>query len=173
MNKESKKKAARERMQIWIDPKTSKFIRDIQHEKGYRTLGEAVDYIVHESEAGEAKIAVGESLALTISDKVADTLKPLYDVLRIRSGYTDKNLKVMLEVMNSLVFALGVNENKAVTRDIMEAKLIVAAEKRVKEQLDHYAQEKAAREKKKKGESQNQAVGEVKTIHEVIVDVVE
>lgn len=169
MGNKEVEKLARQRMQIWIDPKTEKIIRDIKQKENYRTLGEAVDFLAREYEADDAKSSVGEVLALTIADKVAATLKPNYDTLRIRSGYTDKNLKVLLEVMNSLIFALGVNEQKVVTRDILEAKPVVAAEKRIKEQLDHFAQEKADREKKKRVNQQQQAQ-DGPTFHEVIVE---
>lgn len=169
MEKEKRKKKPKERFQVYVDSRTLDYILDIQNEKNFRTRGETLDYIVQELESDEPKSSVGEVLALTIADKVAATLKPNYDTLRIRSGYTDKNLKVLLEVMNSLIFALGVNEQKVVTRDILEAKPVVAAEKRIKEQLDHFAQEKADREKKKRVHHQQQAQ-DGPTFHEVIVE---
>ena len=169
MEKEKRKKKPKERFQVYVDSRTLDYILDIQNEKNFRTRGETLDYIVQELESDEPKSSVGEVLALTIADKVAATLKPNYDTLRIRSGYTDKNLKVLLEVMNSLIFALGVNEQKVVTRDILEAKPVVAAEKRIKEQLDHFAQEKADREKKKRMHHQQQAQ-DGPTFHEVIVE---
>lgn len=169
MEKEKRKKKPKERFQVYVDSRTLDYILDIQNEKNFRTRGETLDYIVQELESDEPKSSVGEVLALTIADKVAATLKPNYDTLRIRTGYTDKNLKVLLEVMNSLIFALGVNEQKVVTRDILEAKPLVAAEKRIKEQLDHFAQEKADREKKKRMHHQQQAQ-DGPTFHEVIVE---
>ncbi len=169
MEKEKRKKKPKERFQVYVDSRTLDYILDIQNEKNFRTRGETLDYIVQELESDEPKSSVGEVLALTIADKVAATLKPNYDTLRIRTGYTDKNLKVLLEVMNSLIFALGVNEQKVVTRDILEAKPVVAAEKRIKEQLDHFAQEKADREKKKRMHHQQQAQ-DGPTFHEVIVE---
>lgn len=169
MEKEKRKKKPKERFQVYVDSRTLDYILDIQNEKNFRTRGETLDYIVQELESDEPKSSVGEVLALTIADKVATTLKPNYDTLRIRSGYTDKNLKVLLEVMNSLIFALGVNEQKVVTRDILEAKPLVAAEKRIKEQLDHFAQEKADREKKKRV-NQLQQAQDGPNFHEVIIE---
>lgn len=141
---------ARIRKQMSIDKETEEYILEYQRLKGYSHPGEAVEMIVKKHKEENIGSQVAEGIALITANAVLKELKPLFDVLRIRTGYADKQTKVMLEVLNSMIIAMRLNDSPAVTTDILESGILNGSTKHVTDQIEHFKQVKDAKKPKAK-----------------------
>ncbi|MGX6962239.1 hypothetical protein [Vagococcus xieshaowenii] len=112
-----------------------------------RSLGEAIDKLIIQTKSQNQNQLLGEILSEEIATRVIAELKEPIDILRRRTGYSDRQTKVLTEVLNHMVNTLQLDrmKNEVVTTNLAKTNVMMVAEERVKEQLDHFAQQAATK----------------------------
>lgn len=116
-------------------------------ELGCRSYGAVIEKILHQLETADANKLLGEILSEEIATRVIKELKEPIDILRRRTGYSDRQTKVLTEVLNHMVNALQIDriDDQVALTNKAKTNVLSAAEKRIKEQLDHFAQQAATK----------------------------
>lgn len=116
-------------------------------DKGNRSYGAVIETILHQMETADANKLLGEILAEEIATRVIKELKEPIDILRRRTGYSDRQTKVITEMLNHMINTLQIDriEEQVVLTSKAKTNTLSAAEKRIKEQLDHFAQQAATK----------------------------
>lgn len=143
----------RVRKHMSVDQETYDYIRTIQSRRGLATFGAAVEVIVKKHQEEDEGSTLAEGIAVLTANAVLKELMPKFDILRTRTGYADKQTKVMLEVLNSMIIALRLTDSPAVTTDILESEILKGSTQRINDQIEHFKQKKDARKYKKESPS--------------------
>ncbi|MBO0460957.1 hypothetical protein JZO83_04275 [Enterococcus sp. DIV1298c] len=108
-------------------------------DKGNRSYGAVIESILHQLETADANKLLGEILSEEIATRVIRELKEPIDILRRRTGYADRQTKVITELLNHMINTLQIDriEERVVLTSKAKTNALSAAEKRIKEQLDH------------------------------------
>lgn len=114
---------------------------------GTRSYGAVIEKILHQLETQDANKLLGEILSEEIATRVIKELKEPIDILRRRTGYSDRQTKVITEMLNHMINTLQIDriEEQVVLTNKAKTNTLSAAEKRIKEQLDHFAQQAATK----------------------------
>lgn len=114
---------------------------------GPRSYGAVIEKILYQLETADANKLLGEILSEEIVDRVIKELKEPIDILRRRTGYSDRQTKVITEMLNHMINTLQIDriEEQVVLTNKAKTNTLSAAEKRIKEQLDHFAQQAATK----------------------------
>ncbi|MBF0726917.1 hypothetical protein [Enterococcus gallinarum] len=114
---------------------------------GTRSYGAVIEKILYQLETADANKLLGEILSEEIVDRVIKELKEPIDILRRRTGYSDRQTKVITEMLNHMINTLQIDriEEQVVLTNKAKTNTLSAAEKRIKEQLDHFAQQAATK----------------------------
>lgn len=141
---ESKKLA---RLHTYISFESKEKLIKIMSETGARSYGEAIEKVLHQLEVSESNKLLGEILSEEIATRVIKELKEPIDILRRRTGYSDRQTKVITEMLNHMINTLQIDriEEQVVLTSKAKTNALIAAEKRIKEQLDHFAQQAATK----------------------------
>lgn len=139
----------RVRKHMSVDQETYNYIRNVQSQRGLATFGAAVEVIVKKQQEEDLGSTLAEGIAVITANAVLKELMPKFDVLRTRTGYADKQTKIMLEVLNSMIVGLRLTDSPAVTTDILESEILTGSTKRINDQIEHFKQQKDARNHKK------------------------
>lgn len=94
--------------------------------------GEAFERIFDEYEALKA---ANEGVNM-LSKEIASELKPMLDPIRIRTGYVDKNVRVLLNLLNSYIIVNGMEDSLPVTDVVAES--VRNTQKQVADQIHAY-----------------------------------
>lgn len=79
-------------------------------------------------------------------EKIYGRFKRDLDVIRVRTGYADKNARISLELWNGYI--LTNNQENYVTTELVETKALQQAREKVEGDIAAYRQKKLEREKK-------------------------
>jgi len=79
-------------------------------------------------------------------EKIYERFKRDLDVIRVRTGYADKNARISLELWNGYI--LTNNQENYVTTELVETKALQQAREKVEGDIAAYRQKKLEREKK-------------------------
>ena len=115
------------------------WLADYMKGNGIRTLGDGLQHLFVEYRQLQRQVADQENLAKAIAKEV----KPQLDPIRIRTGYVDKNVRVLTNLLNSYLIISGMEDAIPVT-DVM-AESITATQKQVADQI--YAYQVARKDK--------------------------
>lgn len=91
------------RKHIIIESGDLEILEEIQQSEGLRSLGDAVSFLVSNYRQSQPDI----TSALYISEMVSRNLKDQYDVIRIRTGYAEKYLRILLDMFNHYIIETG------------------------------------------------------------------
>lgn len=137
----------RVRVNAYISNDSKEELIRIMAQTGARSYGEAIEKVLHQLKAADANKLLGEILSEEIATRVIKELKEPIDILRRRTGYSDRQTKVITEMLNHMINALQIDriEEQVVLTNKAKTNTLSAAEKRIKEQLDHFAQQAATK----------------------------
>lgn len=93
----------------WID--------QFQCNRNLRSRGEALEELFQEYMLIKAQLEKQNSLAKAIAAEI----KPQLDPIRIRTGYVDKNVRVLLNLINSYIIISGMEDSIPVTDVVAES----------------------------------------------------
>lgn len=135
------------RVNAYISFESKEKLIKIMAETGARSYGEAIEQVLHQLEVSDANKLLGEILSEEIANRVIKELKEPIDILRRRTGYADRQTKVITELLNHMINTLQIDriEERVVLTSKAKTNALSAAEKRIKEQLDHFAQQAATK----------------------------
>lgn len=108
------------------------WIEKFQHDRGLKSRGEALEELFKEYAMLKVQAESQSSLAKAIAKEV----KPQLDPIRIRTGYVDKNVRVLTNLLNSYLIISGMEDAIPVT-DVM-AESVTATQKQVADQIHAY-----------------------------------
>lgn len=109
-----------------------KWIEKFQRSHNLASRGEALEEIYTEYVALKKNHENGNTLAKAIAKEI----KPQLDPIRIRTGYVDKNVRVLTNLLNSYLIISGMEDAIPVT-DVM-AESVTATQKQVADQIHAY-----------------------------------
>jgi len=137
----------RVRVNAYISNDSKEELIKIMAQTGARSYGEAIEKVLHQLKTADANKLLGEILSEEIATRVIKELKEPIDILRRRTGYSDRQTKVITEMLNHMINALQIDriEEQVVLTNKAKTNTLSAAEKRIKEQLDHFAQQAATK----------------------------
>ena len=136
-----------ERIHTRVSTEGKEWLTEYMKATQSRSIGEAIDKLVIQAKSQNQNQLLGEILSEEIATRVVAELKEPIDILRRRTGYSDRQTKVLTEVLNHMVNTLQLDrmKNEVVTTNLAKTNVMVVAEERVKEQLDHFAQQAATK----------------------------
>ena len=94
------------KLDITISQSTREYIDYVKKEHNLRSLSQAVDYIVQQ----ERKNDNVDVLADRILEKLKDKYENMFTRIRLGVNTADKNSQIMIEILNSMIYSLGVNQ---------------------------------------------------------------
>lgn len=135
------------RVNAYISPESKEKLNQIMANTGARSYGEAIEHVLHQLETSDSNKLLAEILSDEIAKKVTKELKEPIDILRRRTGYADRQTKIITEMLNHSINTLQIDrpEQQVVLTNKSKTAVLTAAEKRIKEQLDHFAQQAATK----------------------------
>lgn len=134
------------RLETYISQEAKDKLKQMM-DSGTRSYGAVIENILYQLETQDANKLLGEILSEEIATRVIKELKEPIDILRRRTGYSDRQTKVITEMLNHMINALQIDriEEQVVLTNKAKTNTLSAAEKRIKEQLDHFAQQAATK----------------------------
>lgn len=117
-----------------------------------RSQGEAFQLMVREIEQKDSRELVSDQIAQSTANYVIDGLKRQYlDPLRIRTGYADKQTKVLIQMMNHLMVKGDFDDPNIITTDIHSSTALKVSEEKIQKEIEHFKQRKNTREATREG----------------------
>lgn len=146
------------RVNAYVSPETKKWLLKYKKDYGKNSYGDVVEDLVNRVRENGQNQLLGEVLSEAIVTQVVDQLKNPLDILRRRTGYSDRQTKVITELLNHMITTLQIDKmpSEVATTDVSKTGALTAAEARIKEQLDHFAQQ-AATKKVERAVQKNEA----------------
>lgn len=147
------------RVNAYVGKETKEWLRKYKNEHGKNSYGDVIEELVMMTQHADQNQLVGDILSEEISKRVTDQLKEPLDILRRRTSYSDKQTKVLTEMLNHVISTLKLDRplDQVMLTTVGKTNTLEASERRIKEQLDHFAQQAATR----KAERETSAVNEV------------
>ncbi|MCO5478392.1 hypothetical protein NG891_16805 [Enterococcus gallinarum] len=117
------------------------------------SYGTAIEELVDHARADEENRELAEIISDIVTNKILEELKERLDVIRVRTGYADRQTKVLTEVLNHMVNTLEIDRMPADVVLTTRSKTCVLdeAEKRISEQIAHFKQQASAKRAAKDG----------------------
>lgn len=134
---------------IYLTKEAIEYLEQYKVEKSCRTIGNAIEEMIKENQNRNTNQLISQAIAELTAEQVKKELNKTLDIIRVRTGYTDKSLKVMLEMMNALFVKNGI-QNGTLT-DVMKVPIMERAEEKVEKEIEAYRLKKLEREAKKNG----------------------
>lgn len=129
------------KLDITISQSTREYIDYVKKEHNLRSLSQAVDYIVQQ----ERKNDNVDVLADRILEKLKDKYENMFTRIRLGVNTADKNSQIMIEILNSMIYSLGVNQ--CYDTDIIKTDVVRDSENIIKNRIAHYKQIKDSKTK--------------------------
>jgi hypothetical protein len=129
------------KLDITISQSTREYIDYVKKEHNLRSLSQAVDYIVQQ----ERKNDNVDVLADRILEKLKDKYENMFTRIRLGVNTADKNSQIMIEILNSMIYSLGVNQ--CYDTDIIKTDVVRDSENIIKNRIAHYKQIKDSKSK--------------------------
>lgn len=129
------------KLDITISQSTREYIDYVKKEHNLRSLSQAVDYIVQQ----ERKNDNVDVLADRILEKLKDKYENMFTRIRLGVNTADKNSQIMIEILNSMIYSLGVNQ--CYDTDIIKTDVVRDSENIIKNRIAHYKQIKDSKNK--------------------------
>ena len=92
------------RLNITIDQSTKEYIDKVKKEKNLRSQSQAIDYIIMQERENDNV----DVLADCIVDKIKDRYENMFTRIRLGATTADRNSQVMIEILNSMIYALNI-----------------------------------------------------------------
>lgn len=120
---------------------------------GKSSYGAAIEKLVLRVKDGQSSEELAEIISGIVTNKILEELKERLDVIRVRTGYADRQTKVLTEVLNHMVNTLEIDRMPADVVLTTRSKTCVLdeAEKRISEQIAHFKQQASAKRAAKDG----------------------
>ena len=137
------------RLNAYISPETLEWLKKYKKETGKNSYGKVIDDVVYQMKNQAKNQLVTDILATEITNKVVESIKEPLDILRRRTGYSDRQTKVLTEVLNHMITTMQLDRppGGVVTTDKSKTSVLTTAEQRIKDQLNHFAQQAATKKK--------------------------
>lgn len=147
MSENKKNKLTENRVYAYVSKETKQWLIDFQDNTGKRSIGEAIEELVLRAKESNQNQLLGDVLAESITAQVVDQLKEPLDILRRRTGYSDRQTKVITELLNHMITTLQIDKmpSEVATTDVSKTGSLTAAEGRITDQLNHFAQQAATK----------------------------
>lgn len=140
------------RINVNVSESTKKFILAYKDKHRCVTQAEAIDLMVKELEEQDTKELVADQIAQATANYVIEGLKRKYlDPLRIRTGYADKQTKVLIQMMNHLMVKGDFDDPNIITTDIHSSTALKVSEEKIQKEIEHFKQRKNTREATREG----------------------
>jgi len=137
-----------ERVNAYVSPETKQWLTNLKKETGKKSYGGVLEELVFRQQHTDQNKLLGEILAKEISEQILGELKEPLDILRRRTGYSDRQTKIMTHLLNHMISTLQIDrigENVVLADGGTKTNVLKAAEAKNKEQLDHFAQQAATK----------------------------
>lgn len=108
------------------------WLRRYMVENDAATFGEGLQHLFVEYQSLQKQLSDRESLAKAIAKEI----KPQLDPIRIRTGYVDKNVRVLTNLLNSYLIISGMEDSIPVTDIVAES--LRETQKQVADQIHAY-----------------------------------
>ena len=95
----------KKRYNITLEDETITFLDKIKKEKKFTSRSQAIDYIV-----SNYQNLGNNEFADLVAKKIAAEYENLFTRMRLGINTADRNSQVILEILNSIVFSLGVDK---------------------------------------------------------------
>lgn len=129
------------KLDITISQSTREYIDYVKKEHNLRSLSQAVDYIVQKERENDNV----DVLADRILEKLKDKYENMFTRIRLGVNTADKNSQIMIEILNSMIYSLGVNQ--CYDTDIIKTDVVRDSENIIKNRIAHYKQIKDSKSK--------------------------
>lgn len=135
------------RVNAYVSQETKGWLEEYKHKIGKRSYGEVIEELVFRVKNSDQNQLLSELLSDEIAERVIKELKEPIDILRRRTGYSDRQTKVITEVLNHMINTLKLDrtDDNVVLTTKTKTNVLSVAENRIKEQLTHFAQQAATK----------------------------
>lgn len=95
-----------------------------------------------------------------LGELLTERLKKDVGLIRLRTGYADKNMQIMLELFNTLIFHLGVP--KALLTTVQETTPLQEAKQKVEAMIQANVEKKSGQKRKTENAAEDKKEGQAK-----------
>ncbi len=140
------------RVNARVEESTKEFLMNYKYGNRLLTQGEAIDELVKQFQTEKANQLVADQIAQATANYVIEGLKRQYlDPLRIRTGYADKQTKVLIQMMNHLMVKGDFDDPNIITTDVHSSTALKVSEEKIQKEIEHFKQRKNTREATREG----------------------
>lgn len=141
MKKENKKQVGIRLSQNDID-----YIMQIKNENSLNSMTKAFEFILREHQAQHLK--QNEAIANLVMEKFESKYGNVLTRIRLASNSADKNIQIIMEILNSLFYSTFENI-KFVPTDIITSQIIKESTEKINKKIAYFKQLKNNKESKK------------------------
>ncbi|OEH83632.1 hypothetical protein BCR26_08700 [Enterococcus rivorum] len=132
---------------VALDSEQLEYVLRYWQENSCSDFSEALRKIINEHKTQGANALVATTIAEMAAESVVSSLKRTYlDPLRIRTGYADKQTKILMEMLNHVIVKNGWDDTNVVTTDHHKSNVYAMSEEKIVKQIEHFKQRKASKE---------------------------
>lgn len=129
-----------------LSPDSIQYMEEVQEKYQLKSQREALEFIISEHKNNALKI----DLAKTVSSEVETRLNDILTGIRLSSRFTDKNVQIALEMLNTLFIEKGWEE--AYLTDVIPSGAFEKSKTAVEEKIKTYREMQISNSKKKKAQ---------------------
>ncbi|OTO03242.1 hypothetical protein [Enterococcus sp. 5B3_DIV0040] len=151
MNQEEKTAV---RINAYVSKQTRDWLKEYMDRRDEKiSYGTAIEELVEQARAEQDHHELAEIISDVVTNNILEELKEKLDVIRVRTGYADRQTKVLTEVLNHIVNALEIDRmpEDVVLTTRSKTYVLDEAEKRISEQIAHFKQQATAKKAAKEG----------------------
>ena len=121
-----------------LSPESLEYLKKYQSEHGLKSLTAAVELIINNDRKKEKNQS--ENLAKDIVNILEDKYKNTFTRIRLASRTADINSQIILEILNSMLYAPGMASTNFVSTDTLKNEIVEQAENQTKAKIAYYKQ---------------------------------
>lgn len=119
-----------------LTPESLEYLKKYQSEHGLKSLTAAIELIISNDREKEKS----EDLAKEIVNVLEDKYKNTFTRIRLASRTADINSQIILEILNSMLYAPGMASTNFVSTDTLKNEIVEQAENQTKAKIAYYKQ---------------------------------
>lgn len=121
-----------------LTPENLEYLKKYQSEHNLKSLTAAVELII--SNDREKEKNQNENLAKDIVNMLDEKYKNTFTRIRLASRTADINSQIILEILNSMLYAPGMASTNFVSTDTLKNEIVEQAEQQTKAKIAYYKQ---------------------------------
>lgn len=132
----------RNQIRVTLDDRGKNILNKVKEDNNFSNYSEAVAYLCEEYLLNERIKLSEERIALRVKKELSKEL----NIIRVRTGYVDKEIKITLDLLNHIALQGKFDNDILYDSKNYKSRIYNLSEKRIQALIEHYDQKKKDRQ---------------------------